>query len=54
MAITLTKNINIITKFENLIIGLHALYIFNMHVKFGANKMLFSIQSMNLYFINNF
>ena len=25
-----------------------------MHVKFRVNKILFSIQSMNLYFINNF
>ena len=33
---------------------MHVLYVFNMHVKFHVNKILFSIQSMNLYFIDNF
>ena len=38
------------TYFENLIVGLHVLYTFNMHVKFRSNKMLFTIQFINLFF----
>ena len=40
--------------FENLTVRLHILYVFNMHVKFRSNRMLFTIQSINLYFIHNF
>ena len=37
------------TYFENLIVELHALYVFNTHVKFRDNRMLFIIQSINLF-----
>ena len=30
--------------FENLIIGLHVLHIFNTHIKFCVNKVLFTIE----------
>ena len=35
--------------FENLIIGLHVLYIFNTNAKFCFNQMLFTIQFINSY-----
>ena len=37
------KNINMVTYFENLIFILYALNVFNTHVKFIVNKMLFII-----------
>ena len=37
LATTLLNKINIITYFENLIIELHILYTFNIHVKFCIN-----------------
>ena len=43
------KKKNIVIYFENLIIGLHALYIFTKHVKFCVNHMLFTIQSLNFF-----
>ena len=43
MATTFTKQINITTYFENLIIELHVLYILKTHVKFHATWMLFNI-----------
>ena len=39
---------------ENLTVELHFLYIFNTHVKFRLNQMLFTIRSINLFFIHNF
>ena len=36
-------------KFENLTIGLRFLYVYNMHVKFHSNQMLFTIRSINLF-----
>ena len=36
--------------FENLIVGLHILYVFNTHI----NWMLFTICFINLFFIHNF
>ena len=45
---------NITTYFEILIFGLHVLYVFNTHIKFRDNWMLFIIQSINLFFIHNF
>ena len=35
-------------------IGFHIFYILNMHVKFYANQMLFTIQSISLFFMHNF
>ena len=40
--------------FENPIVGLHVLYILNMHVKFCLNQMLFTIPLINLFFMHNF
>ena len=40
--------------FKNLIVGLHDLYIFNTHVKFRANWMLFTILSINLFVMCNY
>ena len=53
MATSPTKKINIATYFENLTVKLHVLYIFNMHVKFISNWILFIIQLVNLFFIHN-
>ena len=35
--------INIVIYFENLTVGLHVYYVFNRHVKFRVNQMLFRI-----------
>ena len=43
------KKINMTTYFEILIVELHILYVFNTHVKFRDNWMLFIIQSINLF-----
>ena len=40
--------------FGNLIVGLHVLYFFNMHANFYANQMLFTILSINSFFIHYF
>ena len=40
--------------FENSIVRLYVLYILNVYMKFHLNRILFTIQSMNLFFINNF
>ena len=40
--------------FENLLIGLHVFYVFNMDVKFYVNQNLFTILFINLFFIYNF
>ena len=40
--------------FENLIVGLHVLYVINIHVKFCSNRMLITIQSINVFFMHNF
>ena len=39
---------------ENLIVEFHVPYIFNMHIKFRLNQILFNIRSINLFFIYNF
>ena len=38
--------------FENSIIGLHVLYILNMHANFHTNRMLFTIQFINSSFMH--
>ena len=45
------KQINIATYFENLTVELHVLYILKTHVKFHANRILFTIRSKNLLYI---
>ena len=41
-------------KFENLTIEFYVPYVFNIHIKYQFNRMLFTIRSINLYFIYNF
>ena len=38
-----------VTYFENLIVELHILYILKTHVKFHVNRLLLTIQSINLF-----
>ena len=40
--------------FKNLTVRLYVPYTFNKHVKFCSNQVLFTIQSINLFFIHNF
>ena len=40
--------------FESSIVGLHVLYVLNMHAKFHANWMLFTIRFINSSFIHCF
>ena len=47
MITTFTDKINMIIYFENLIIGLHVLYILNTYVKFRVNRILFTIRFMH-------
>ena len=42
------------TYFEILIVELHVFYAFKTHVEFHVNQMLFTIRSINLFFIDNF
>ena len=41
------------TYFKNLTIELYVLYVLKTHVKFHVNRMLFTIQFVNLFFMNN-
>ena len=54
MTNTLARQINITIYFQNLTIKLHVQYIFKTHVKFHINRMLFTIHSINLFFMYNF
>ena len=40
--------------FKNLTIEFHVPYVLKMHIKFRSNRMLFTIQSINFFFIHNF
>ena len=40
-----------VTCFENLTVKLHIYYIFDMHVKFCVNQILFTIRFINLFFL---
>ena len=40
--------------FEDLTVKFHVLYVLNMHIKFLSNWILFTIWSVNLFFIHNF
>jgi len=39
---------------KKITVGLHVLYVHNMHVNFHVNRMLFTIRSINSYFIYYF
>ena len=40
--------------FENLTVELQVLYVLKTYVKFHVNQILFTIQSINLFFMYNF
>ena len=40
--------------FESSIVGLHVLYVLNMHANFHINQILFTIQSINSSFMHYF
>ena len=40
--------------FENVTVEFHVPYVLNMYIKFHSNHILFTMQSINLYFIHNF
>ena len=40
--------------FENITVEFHVPYVLNMYIKFHSNHILFTMQSINLYFIHNF
>ena len=52
--VTSTNNLLYNLYFENLTIELHILYVLNIHVNFYVNWMLFTIQSINSYFMHYF
>ena len=52
--VTLPNNLLMNLYFENFIVGLHILYVLNMHAKFYTNQMLFIIRSINSSFIHYF
>ena len=41
-------------KFENITIRWYVFYVFNMRVKFHSSRMLFTIQSIKLFFMHYF
>ena len=43
--VILPNNLLLNSYFENLTVGLHVLYDFNIHANFYTNKMLFTIRS---------
>ena len=49
--VTPLNNLLLNSNFENITVELHVLYVFNMHVNFYTNKILFTIQSINSYFM---
>ena len=40
--------------FESLTVEFHVPYVLNIHIKFRSNWILFTIRSINLFFIHNF
>ena len=43
MPTTPAKKIKMATYFENIIVELHVLFVFNMHFKFRINRLLFIV-----------
>ena len=41
-------------KFENLTVEFPIPYVLNIYIKFLSNRILFTIRSINLFFIQNF
>ena len=50
--ITPSNNLLMNLYFENSTVGLHVLYDLNMHANFHTNRILFTIQSINSYFMH--
>ena len=42
------------TYFENITVELYVFYVLKIHIKFYANRMIFTIQFINLFFMYNF
>ena len=40
--------------FKNITVRLQVFYVLNIHIKFCSNLMLFTIQSIKLFFVHNF
>ena len=40
--------------FKNLTVEFHVPYVLNSHIKFHSNRMIFTIRSINVFFIHNF
>ena len=49
--VTPPNNLLLNSYFENITIGLHILYVFNMRANFYTNQILFTIRSINSYFM---
>ena len=49
-SVTPFNNLLLNSYFGNLSVGLHVLYVFNMHANFYTNRMLFTISSINTFF----
>ena len=52
--VTLSNNLLLDLNFKNSIVGLHVLYILNMHNNIHANQLLFTIRSINSFFSSLF
>ena len=52
--VILSNNLLMNLYFKNLTFGLHVLYVLNMHTNFHTNWMLFTIQSLNSFFMHYF
>ena len=53
-SVTPPNNLLLNSYFGNLIVGLHVLYVFNMYANFYANRILFTISSINTFFMYYF
>ena len=54
MVTTPTKKLNMTTYFKNLTVGFHVHCVLKTPIKFCANQMLFTIRSINLFFMHSF
>ena len=52
--VTPLNNLLLNSYFKNSTVGLHVLYVFNMHTNFHVNGMLFTIRSRNSSFMHYF
>ena len=53
-SVTPPNNLLLNSYFRNFTVGLHVLYVFNMHANFHTNRMLFTISSINTIFMYYF